>query len=295
MRIKMLTFNNFKVKPISGAMGAEISDIDLSGEIDSETWIEIQDAWHHYLVLIFRDQNLTDEDQFKFSQRFGKIIPHPYVKGLPHIPEIFKIIREPGESFSWDGFYHSDLMFLKKPPMAATLYAKECPPFGADTAFTNMYLAYETLSDGMKSLLNDLEGENESGNPEKYSNKYQSMEELGKKGAMGAVHPMVRVHPVTGRKSLFSTLAFTKRIKGMTDSESAPILNYLYEHSIQAHLGCRLEWKKGSLALWDNRVCLHHAVADYFGEVAKHRRVMQRATIEGEEPISVKSYYERGV
>ena len=291
----MLTFNNFKVKPISGAMGAEISDIDLSGEIDSETWIEIQDAWHHYLVLIFRDQNLTDEDQFKFSQRFGKIIPHPYVKGLPDIPEIFKIIREPGESFSWDGFYHSDLMFLKKPPMGATLYAKECPPFGADTAFTNMYLAYETLSDGMKLLLNDLEGENESGNPEKYSNKYQSMEELGKKGAMGAVHPMVRVHPVTGRKSLFSTLAFTKRIKGMTDSESAPILNYLYEHSIQAHLGCRLEWKKGSLALWDNRVCLHHAVADYFGEVAKHRRVMQRATIEGEEPISIKSSNEKAI
>ena len=291
----MLTFNGFKAKPISGAMGAEIFDIDLSGEINSETWREIQDAFHHYLVLIFRDQELTDQDQFNFSQRFGKIIPHPYVKGLPDIPEIFQIIREPGESFSWDGFYHSDLMFLKKPPMGATLYAKECPPFGADTAFTNMYLAYETLSDGMKFLLNDLEGENESGNPEKYSNRYQSMEELGKKGAMGAVHPMVRIHPVTGRKSLFSTLAFTKRIKGMTDSESAPILNYLYEHSIQAHLGCRLEWKKGSLALWDNRVCLHHAVADYFGEVAKHRRVMQRATIEGEEPISIRSSNEKAI
>ncbi len=291
----MLTFNGFKVKPISGAMGAEIFDIDLSGEINSETWGEIKDAFHHYLVLLFRDQNLTDKEQFNFSKRFGKIIPHPYVKGLPDIPEIFQIIREPGESFSWDGYYHSDLMFLKKPPMGATLYAKECPPFGADTAFTNMYLAYETLSDGMKSLLNDLEGENESGSPEKYSNKYQSMEELGKKGAMGAVHPMVRVHPVTGRRALFSTLAFTKRIKGMTDSESAPILNYLYEHSIQAHLGCRLEWKKGSLALWDNRVCLHHAVADYFGEVAKHRRVMQRATIEGEEPISIKSSGEKSV
>jgi taurine dioxygenase len=273
-------------------MGAEVFDIDLSGDLSSEAWAEIQDAFHHYLVLIFRDQNLTDQQQFDFSQRFGKIIPHPYVKGLPDIPEIFKIIREPGESFSWDGFYHSDLMFLKKPPLGATLYAKECPPFGADTAFTNMYLAYETLSDGMKALLDGLEGENESGNPQKYSNKYQSMEELGKKGAMGAIHPMVRVHPVTGRKALFSTLAFTKRIKGMTDSESAPILNYLYEHSIQAHLGCRLEWKKGSLALWDNRVCLHHAVADYFGEVAKHRRVMQRATIEGEKPLSIKSHKE---
>ncbi|MDA9122708.1 TauD/TfdA family dioxygenase [Paracoccaceae bacterium] len=286
----MQNFKHIKVKPISGAMGAEVFDVDLSSELSSETWNEIKEAFHNFLVLIFRDQNLTDQQQFNFTQRFGKLIPHPYVKGLPEIPEIFKIIREPGESYSWDGFYHSDLMFLKKPPLGATLYAKECPPFGADTAFTNMYLAYDTLSDGMKDLLDGLEAENESGNPEKYSNRYQSMEELGKKGAMGAVHPMVRVHPGTGKKALFSSLAFTKRIKGMTDKESAPILNFLYEHSKEAHLGCRLQWEKGSLALWDNRVCLHHAVADYFGEVSKHRRVMQRCTIEGEEPISVKTY-----
>ena len=291
----MQSFNHIKVKPISGAMGAEVFDVDLSSELSSETWNEIKNAFHNFLVLIFRDQNLTDQQQFNFTQRFGKLIPHPYVKGLPEIPEIFKIIREPGESYSWDGFYHSDLMFLKKPPLGATLYAKECPPFGADTAFTNMYLAYDTLSDGMKDLLDGLEAENESGNPEKYSNRYQSMEELGKKGAMGAVHPMVRVHPGTGKKALFSSLAFTKRIKGMTDKESAPILNFLYEHSKEAHLGCRLQWEKGSLALWDNRVCLHHAVADYFGEVSKHRRVMQRCTIEGEEPISVKTYNESRV
>ncbi len=291
----MQNFNHIKVKPISGAMGAEVFDVDLSSELSSETWNEIKEAFHNFLVLIFRDQNLTDQQQFNFTQRFGKLIPHPYVKGLPEIPEIFKIIREPGESYSWDGFYHSDLMFLKKPPLGATLYAKECPPFGADTAFTNMYLAYDTLSDGMKDLLDGLEAENESGNPEKYSNRYQSMEELGKKGAMGAVHPMVRVHPGTGKKALFSSLAFTKRIKGMTDKESAPILNFLYEHSKEAHLGCRLQWEKGSLALWDNRVCLHHAVADYFGEVSKHRRVMQRCTIEGEEPISVKTYNESRV
>jgi len=291
----MQNFNHIKVKPISGAMGAEVFDVDLSSELSSETWNEIKDAFHNFLVLIFRDQNLTDQQQFNFTQRFGKLIPHPYVKGLPEIPEIFKIIREPGESYSWDGFYHSDLMFLKKPPLGATLYAKECPPFGADTAFTNMYLAYDTLSDGMKDLLDGLEAENESGNPEKYSNRYQSMEELGKKGAMGAVHPMVRVHPGTGKKALFSSLAFTKRIKGMTDKESAPILNFLYEHSKEAHLGCRLQWEKGSLALWDNRVCLHHAVADYFGEVSKHRRVMQRCTIEGEEPISIKTYNESRV
>ena len=95
----MQIYNHIKVKPISGAMGAEVFDVDLSGELDSETWGEIQDAFHNFLVLIFRDQNLTDQQQFDFSQRFGKIIPHPYVKGLPEIPEIFKIIREPGESF----------------------------------------------------------------------------------------------------------------------------------------------------------------------------------------------------
>ena len=285
----MKTYKHITVKPITGAMGAEVFDIDLSRDLDPEAWSEIEDAFHRFLVLIFRDQDLTDQQQYDFSARFGPIIPHPYVKGLPEIPEIFQIIREPGESYSWDSYYHSDLMFLERPPLGATLYAKEIPPYGADTAFTNMYLAYETLSDAMKDLLEGLDAENESGDPIKYSNRFQSMEELAKNDAMSATHPVVRVHPVTGRKALFSSLAFTKRFKGMTDKESAPLLEFLYEHSIQAHLGCRLAWQKHSLALWDNRVCLHHAVSDYFGEVAKHRRVMQRATIEGEAPLAART------
>ena len=285
----MNSYSHMRVKPINGAMGAEVFDIDLSAPLTEAAQAEIRAAWHQYLVLIFRDQNLTDQQQYDFSANFGPIIPHPYVKGLPEIPEIFQIIREPGESYSWDGFYHSDLMFLERPPLGATLYAKEVPPFGADTAFCNMYLAYETLSDGMKDLLEGLWAVNESGNPQKYSNKYQSMEELAKNDAMAATHPVVRVNPDTGRKALFTSLAFTKRFVGMTEKESLPLLTFLYEHSIQAHLGCRLQWEPKSLAMWDNRVCLHHAVADYFGEVAKHRRVMQRATIEGEVPIPARA------
>jgi taurine dioxygenase len=250
-----MNYSRIKVKPISGAMGAEVFDVDLSRDLDEATWGEINDAFHSHIVLIFRDQDLTDQQQFDFSQGFGKIIPHPYVTGLPDHPEIFQIIREPGESYSWD------------------------------TAFTNMYLAYETLSEGMKALLDGLEAVNESGDPEKYSDRYQSMHELNKNAALSATHPVVRVHPVTGRKALYVSLAFTKRFKGMTDKESAPLLQFLYEHATQTHFGCRLRWEKGSLALWDNRVSLHHAVADYFGEVAKHRRVMQRATIEGEIPL----------
>jgi taurine dioxygenase len=290
---RMKNYRNITVKPITGAMGAEVFDVDLSGNLDDETVKEIEDAFHTFIVLIFRDQNLSDQQQYDFTRRFGKLIPHPYVKGLPDFPEIFRIIREPGESYSWDSFYHSDLMFLERPPLGATLYAREIPPYGADTAFTNMYLAFETLSDGMKDLLEGLDAENESGPPEKYSNRYQSMEELRKNAAQGATHPVVRVHPVTGRKSLFTSLAFTKRFKGMSDQESAPLLEYLYHHSTQAHLGCRLQWQKGSLALWDNRVSLHHAVSDYFGEVAKHRRVMQRCTIEGEAPIPARNFREK--
>ena len=104
----MSHYTKIIVKPISGAMGAEVYNVDLSGDLDPEIWAEIKDAWSQYLVLLFRDQDLTDQQQYDFTQKFGKLIPHPYVKGLPEIPEIFKIIREPGESYSWDGVCDSD-------------------------------------------------------------------------------------------------------------------------------------------------------------------------------------------
>ena len=280
----MKTYNHFRIKPITGAMGAEVFDIDLSLELDDETFAEITSAFQEHLALIFRDQNLTDQQQYDFSARFGPIIPHPFVQGLPEIPEIFQIIREPGEAYSWDGNFHTDLQYLKNPPLGATLYCKACPPYGADTAFSNMYLAFETLSKGMQALLEGLEGVNESGDPKNYSTGFKSMTELDDVEALSGIHPMVRVHPDTGRKALFSS-SFTKRFNGMTHAESRPLLDFLYEHSTQPHLGCRLTWQPNSLALWDNRVSIHHGVGDYFGEVAKHRRVMQRATIEGEVPI----------
>ena len=280
----MTDFTHFDIKPITGAMGAEVFGIDLSQDLSDAAFAEITAAFQEYIVLIFRDQTLTDQQQYDFSARFGPIIPHPFVKGLPEIPEIFQIIREPGEAYSWDGNFHTDLQYLKNPPLGATLYCKACPPYGADTAFSNMYLAFETLSEAMQELLEGLEGVNESGDPKNYSTGFKSMDELDDAKAKSGIHPMVRVHPVTGRKALFSS-SFTKRFNGMTDAESRPLLDFLYEHSTQPHLGCRLTWQPKSLALWDNRVSIHHGVGDYFGEVAQHRRIMQRATIEGEVPI----------
>ena len=204
--------------------------------------------------------------------------------GVDEDPDLFEIVREPGEAFSWDNYYHSDLMFLETPPMASALYGVEVPPYGADTEFCNTYLAYESLSDGMKRLVAPLEGVNESGDPNHWSDKYEGMHEL-ENAPRSATHPIVRVHPVTKRKALYLTPAFTTRFNGMTAQESEPLLSYLYNQATQSHFNCRLQWQAGSLALWDNRASLHHAVADYFGEVAKHRRVMRRATIEGERPL----------
>ena len=277
-------YSSFEVAPISGALGAVLTGIDLSKELGSAQLRDIKSALNEFLVLLVRDQSLTVAGQRNFAEHFGPLIPHPYVHGVDEDPDIFQIVREPGEGYSWDNFYHSDLMFLEHPPMGSALYAEEVPPYGADTEFCNMYLAYEALSDGLKQVVDSLRVVNESGDTKQWSATYEGMHE--KKNEEGSsVHPLVRVHPDTGRKSLYLSPAFSTRFEGMTVTESKPMMDYLYEHAIQSRFGCRLHWEKGSLALWDNRVSLHHAVADYFGEVTAHRRVMRRATIQGEVPI----------
>lgn len=281
-----MTYTGFRVAPISGALGAEVFGIDLSADLDQAVMDEIRRALAEYVVLLFRDQELSVARQRAFAARFGRLIPHPYVTGVDQDPDQFEIVREPGEGYSWDNYYHSDLMFLERPPMGSALYGVEVPPYGADTEFCNTCLAYEALSQGMRRMLEGVRGVNESGDPRHWSDRYSGMHELSN-GPQSATHPVVRVHPVTGRKALYLSPAFTTRFEGMTEAESKPLIDFLYAHCTQSRFGCRLHWRPGSLALWDNRASLHHAVADYFGEVANHRRVMRRATIEGERPIAV--------
>ena len=280
-----MTYSRIEVKPLTGALGAEVLGVDLSTSLDNETYSEIIDAFHQYLVIFFRDQNLTTPEHRAFASKLGKLIPHPFVQGLPDYPDVIEIVREPGEAYSWDSKFHSDLMFLDEPPLGAALYAKEVPPYGGDTMFVNMHLAYETLSETMQNLLLGLEGENESGPPSGYYQKFQSMHEKENRAGR-AVHPLVRVHPETGRKALYVSPGFTKRIKGMTDEESRPILDFLVSHALNPQFMCRFRWQPGSLALWDNRVSLHRAVPDYYGELDNYRRVVHRATIAGERPIA---------
>ena len=167
--------------------------------------------------------------------------------------------------------------------MGASLYAVEIPPYGGDTVFVNMYLAYETLSEGLKSALSGLRGINESGSPANYSTPGAM---AGKQGEpMAASHPVVRTHPVTGRKSLFVSPGFTRRFEGMTVEESRPLIDFLCEHALRPEFSCRFRWSPGAISVWDNRVSLHRAVPDFFGEVDRHRRVMHRVTIGGDRPI----------
>ena len=149
---RMNLYNNFIVAPIGRALGAVVTGIDLSKKLEPSQVSEVRDALNEFLVLFFRDQTLTVVDQRTFAEYFGNLIPHPCVQGVPEDPDIFRIVRESGEDYSQDNFYHSDLMFLDKPPMGSALYAEEVPPYGADTEFCNMYLAYDALSVGLKKI-----------------------------------------------------------------------------------------------------------------------------------------------
>ena len=149
-------YSSFEISPISGALGAVVTRIDLSKKLEPAEFADIKSALNQFLVLLFRDQSLTVAGQRAFAEHFGSLIPHPYVHGVADDPAIFQIVREPGEDYSWDNFYHSDLMFLDRPPMGSALYAEEVPPYGADTEFCNMYLAYEALSDGLKKVVDSL-------------------------------------------------------------------------------------------------------------------------------------------
>ena len=274
---------HIEVSPLAGALGAEVGGVDLSRPLPEEVHGEVLDALHEHVVIFFRNQKLDCAQHQAFASNFGPPIEHPFTRGLDDWPETIEIIRSPGEDYSWDSKFHSDLMFLEAPPMGASLYALEIPPFGGDTLFVNMYLAYETLSDKMKEVLSGLRGVNESGPVSGYSTPGAM---AGKQGEpMSASHPVVRTHPATGRKALFVSPGFTRRIEGMTEDESRPLIEFLCSHALRPEFSCRFRWSPGAVAVWDNRVSLHRAVPDFFGEVDRHRRVMHRVTIGGDRPV----------
>jgi taurine dioxygenase len=275
-------YRHIQVAPIAGALGAEISGVDLATDLTDDVVAEIRAAWLRHLVVFFRDQPLGCEAFLELARRFGEPVEYPFVKGLDGYPEIIAVMKRPNETVNFGGIWHSDTAYLHMPPMATLLVAREVPPYGGDTLWANMYAAYEALSPTMQRTLEGLRGVNSSALADVSKTREDRLRDSGAEDRTDylAEHPVVRTHPETGRKALYVNVAHTARFAGMTEAESRPLLQFLFEHSVRPEFTCRFRWQVGSLAMWDNRCALHNPVNDYHG----FGRTMHRITLAGDVP-----------
>jgi taurine dioxygenase len=275
-------YRSIKVLPIAGSLGAEITGVDLATDLVDETVAEIRKAWLEHLVVFFRDQFLGPDEFLAFARRIGEPVEYPFVKGIDGYPEIIAVTKLPHETVNFGGIWHSDTVYLERPPMGTMLLARQVPPVGGDTMFANMYAAYEALSPGMQRLLDGLRAVHSSGLADVSATREDRIRDSGaeRDNEYIAEHPVVRTHPETGRKALYVNVAHTLRFVDMTKEESQPLLRYLFEQSVRPELTCRFQWRTGSLALWDNRCAMHNPVNDYHG----YTRAMHRITLGGDIP-----------
>lgn len=277
------THEQIRIHPLTTALGAEIEGVDLSRPLARETVATLRQALLDHLVIFFRDQDLTTEKYLAFAHAMGEPMEYPFVSGLPGASLITPVVKEADARVNFGGVWHTDTAYLEEPPKATMLLAREIPPYGGDTMFANQQLAYENLSEGMQELLSTLTGVNSSVRSDGIRTHVdRDVPQIDANGTSGfiAEHPVVRTHPETGRKSLYINRGHTVRFKGMTEEESLPLLNFLFDHQVTDEFVCRFRWQPGSLALWDNRAVLHYPLNDYHG----HRREMYRITLRGDKP-----------
>jgi taurine dioxygenase len=273
-----MAYHTIAVRKLTPQIGAEITGIDLARPLGNQEFQEVHDALMENLVIFFRDQTITVEQHIAFGRRFGAPVIHPAAGfGVPEHPEI-RVIQADERSTRVNGEqWHSDLSCLDEPPMGSILYLKEVPPDGGgDTMFANMYAAYEALSPRMKVHVEGLTALHDSGHV--YTHPSYARPD---KSMPRAEHPVVRTHPVTGRKALYVNRGFTTRILGVPPAEGAALLEFLLRHLEAPEFQCRFAWRPNSIAFWDNRCAQHRAVWDYF----PHRRYGHRVTIAGDRPF----------
>lgn len=283
------------IQPIAGALGAEIHGVDLSQPMSDEAFEEIRSALHDNLVIFFRDQNLTPDQHKTFSGRFGELLEVPFVRALAGHPEILPVGKGKHEQTkrNFGGHWHTDMSYAEIPPLGSALYARVIPPYGGDTMWASMYSAYDALSDGLKHVLDNLRAVHSAvrsyGARGAVVNNGDPAHKMDVRTAESAVnevtHPVVRVHPATGRKALYVNSTYTLRFEGMSEDESEPLLHYLYKHLARPEFTCRFRWTPGALAVWDNRCTQHLAMNDYDG----FDRELHRTTIAGDRPMAVGS------
>lgn len=278
------------VIPQTAAIGAEICGVDISRELDAETVVAIKQAWHEHLVLLFRGQTLTPEQQISFSSYFG--LPQspnrtsftPLTEKYPEIVEVQNVgmdqERIDRSLSNAEAFWHTDMSYKEIPPAASALYAREIPPQGGNTCVCNMYMAYDDLP---KELLRQIEGRKAVHDASRNSAgrlRPGFSDERDPRKTPGPQHPLIRIHPETGRKALFLGRRPYSYVPGLPLEESEALLDILWAHASQPKYAWCHSWKVGDLLLWDNRCAMHRR--DPFD--MKYRRVMHRTQIAGGRP-----------
>ena len=284
------SYKRIAVKPIAGALGAEIEGVNIAAGVDQETQDEIYRAWLENNVIFFRNQSIAPKQQIDFAKQFGKIHLHLFNKAMDDHPEITEVLKTPEMRSNAGGRWHSDQMYTPKPAKATMLYSREMPEGRGDTMFSNMYLAYESLSEGMKASLIGLRAIHNGDSRNHPSGKTRAervqdgtihMPQInpGKSQTISS-HPVVRTHPESGRKLLYIG-GHTERFDGWTEEESQQLLDFLKTHATRPEFTCRFQWTGNSMAMWDNRCCQHFAINDYDG----YQRRMHKIMVKGDEPF----------
>jgi taurine dioxygenase len=273
-----MTYDSIQVEKLTPHAGAEIRGVDLSRPLDERTFKEVHAALIDNGVVFFRDQHLTPDQQKAFGRLFGELHMHPAAPSLLEgHPEILVIHADENSTRVAGEVWHSDVSCDLEPPMGSILYMHELPPVGGDTLFASMYAAYEALSEPMRRFLEPLTAMHEGEHV--YRGRY-GVNDTGRVFPK-AEHPIVRTHPVSGRKALYVNSGFTTRIVQLTRPESDALLQFLYRHVETPELHCRFRWQVNSVAFWDNRCVQHHAMWDYYPQ----RRHGHRVTIKGDKPF----------
>ena len=281
-------YTSFELTAASGALGADIIGLDVRA-MDEFAFSEFEAALTDHLVVFVRDQDLDPEELLTFARRFGRTFSYPTSVPMAGFPDITEFRSEPDTVYNFGGSWHTDSMFLERPPKFTILYNLECPAVGGDTSYANLYLAWDTLPDGLRAEVDGKLAVNSSilgylGMPkidDPRANPVTYQQNSSDAWNIENAHPIARSHPVTGRKALYVCDGYTAHFVGATQQESLPVLRQLFDHAVLPNFTCRFKWAKGTLAIWDNRCAMHFPHNDYAGQT----RAMRRVIVEGEKPV----------
>ena len=274
-----MPYDTLTLDKLTPVIGAEINGVDLSEPLSNHQLDELHRALAENLVIFLRDQTLTPQQHLALGRLFGDLHVHPAAPHEEGMPELMTIYADKDSPRANGEGWHTDVSCDPEPPMGTILYIKRCPPKGGDTLFASMYAAYEALSERMRTYLSGLTAIHDGEHV--YRGLFDDHGQAERVTYPRAEHPVVRTHPVTGKKALFVNRGFTTRILGIPIDESDAILRYLYEHMENPLFQCRFRWQPSSIAFWDNRCTQHRAMWDYW----PHTRSGSRVTVKGDKPV----------